>query len=210
MMTFGEMPLISPEMVKNAIEKSKATKVFHTDFSVTKIPKKYYGVTFTTHANNITQQVKEFFTKGKLNGKKILVIQGPNGTGKTETVCAGLNFRVLEGMSGEYMSCKYTLCPALRSSRSFAAKQNEMEFFNHYYNIPFLVLDEAGKADNSELEKIFLANVISARYDNDLPLVIVTNMTMRELCDFLGKDIESRMRESASVLTLDGNDWRAA
>lgn len=175
------------------------------DYSVTGIPKRYYGVSFETHSNSTTNQVRDFSIKGK----GVLIIEGSNGSGKTETLCAAFYERYIHGLTpGLYLSCKYTVCPMMRSSRSFAAKLNEMDTYEKFYNIPFLVLDEVGKGDDTVLEKTFVSNVISARYDNDLNTAIGTNMTIEELCSWLGEDISSRFHQTAIQCVLDGKDWR--
>lgn len=194
---------------ENANEVPKKSNYINKNFDWASIgiPKKYWNISLDDCSNSITDLVRDFVL-GKTN-KKVLVIEGPNGTGKTRTVSAAFTERLLSGLAaGKYISCKYTVCPMVRSSRSFSAKVNEIDLLNRFYNEPFLVLDEAGKGDDQCLEKVFDSNVISARYDNELPTVICTNETMGELCTYLGYDIEDRFRETALVLTLDGESWR--
>ena len=86
--------------------------------------------------------------------------------------------------------------------------RNELQTLSHYYTTPFLVLDEVGKGDDAVIAKMFVACVLAARYDNNLPTLITTNMNAEELGEFVGKDIKSRFFETAQIYTLDGADLR--
>lgn len=194
----------STDMI-NSQEQGLQNDNFAPDYSNINIPKRYWGVTFEKHPNNITEGVKKFATAKS----GVLIIQGANGSGKTETACAMFTYRIEKRLrAGQYLNAKYEICPMIRSSRSYAAKQNELEVLRRYYNEPFLVIDEVGKGDNAEMEKQFLSQVLSARYDNELPTVIITNWTSKELSAFLGEDIRSRFFETAIIKTLTGDDWR--
>lgn len=190
------------------IEQAKAMRSaddFPVDFSVTGIPKRYWGVTFDHHPNVITEALREFAT----TDDGILLIQGANGSGKTEAACAMFTYRASLGLfAGLYLNAKYQICPMIRSCRSYSSKQNEMTVMHRYYSAPFLVIDEVGKGDTADYERQFLSQVISARYDNLLPTVLISNFTTRELGDFLGEDIRSRFFETALIKTLNEKDWR--
>ena len=77
-----------------------------------------------------------------------------------------------------------------------------------FSKIPFVVFDEVGKGDDKNIEKGFISSIISARYDFVKPTILISNMSMVELCDWLGQDINSRFHETATVVTLEGKDYR--
>lgn len=169
------------------------------------VPERFLDATFENTQNRCTQRVKDFtqFARG------VLIIQGTNGTGKSRTACAAINYRIASGLaSGMYISCNYQVCPLIRSSRSFRADKNELQVLTEYYTTPFLILDEVGKGDDLVISKMFVTCVLAARYDNNLPTLITTNLTKQELAEFVGKDITSRFVETATVAILDGEDLR--
>lgn len=169
------------------------------------VPERFLDATFENTQNRCTQRVKDFtqFARG------VLILQGTNGTGKSRTACAAINYRLTNGMApGMYISCNYQVCPLIRSSRSFRADKNELQVLTEYYTTPFLILDEVGKGDDSVISKMFVTCVLAARYDNNLPTLITTNLTKQELAEFVGKDITSRFVETATVAILDGEDLR--
>lgn len=170
------------------------------------VPMKFTSVTFENTESPLADRIKDF----ALNGKGVLIMQGGNGTGKTRLACCAINERILSQINGgRYISCFYEVCPLIRSSRSFRAEKNEVQVLNDFFTTPFLVLDEVGKGDDSVISKMFVSTVLAARYDNELPTLITTNLEKQEFIEFVGKDIESRLHEIATMWTLDGQDRRA-
>lgn len=169
------------------------------------VPERFLDATFDNTQNRTTEKVKSFtqFSRG------VLILNGSNGTGKSRTACAAINYRIANGLNaGRYISCNYQVCPLIRSSRSFRAERNELQTLTDFYTTPFLILDEVGKGDDSVISKMFVTCVLAARYDNNLPTLITTNLTKQELSEFVGQDIQSRFFETATIATLDGNDLR--
>lgn len=169
------------------------------------VPERFLEATFENTQNCCTQRVLDFtqFSRG------VLILNGSNGTGKSRTACAAINYRLANGMApGMYISCNYQVCPLIRSSRSFRADKNEMQVLTEYYTTPFLILDEVGKGDDEIISKMFVTCVLAARYDNNLPTLITTNLSKDDLADFLGADVTSRLHETAKVAVLDGKDLR--
>ncbi len=169
------------------------------------VPERFLNATFENTENRCSERVKNFVQFGR----GVLILNGTNGTGKSRTACAAINYRISTGLnSGKYISCNYHVCPLIRSSRSFKADRSEYDTLLEFYTTPFLVLDELGKGDDSVISKMFVSCVLAARYDNNLPTLITTNLTKQELREFVGKDIQSRFFETATIATLDGEDFR--
>lgn len=176
-----------------------------SDWEEAGIPKRYYGATLEGLPHE--DEVREFCL-GK--GTDVLILQGGNGTAKTKTLCATFTERDMNGMElGLYLSCKYMLCPMFRSARLSNFKVSEYELYRKYYEVPYLIIDEPGKGDDAALEKAVVRNIFSARYDLGLLTGVGMNWTMKEFCEWLGDDMTSRFRETATVLTFDGEDWRS-
>lgn len=178
-----------------------------TDYSCTNMPRRYWGANFTQYPAPFSQKLNDF-ALGKTD-KIFMVLEGGNGTGKTYNSCSCIGVRMEAGLNpGNYLSCKYTLCPLFRSSRLTTGSRNEIDTYSFYYDSPFNVLDEVGKGDDKILEKTVVSNLISAGYDNEQRYLISTNMTMTELCKWLGEDINSRFYQCAEVITINECDYR--
>lgn len=124
----------------------------------------------------LAAEVKEFALRKE--NDKVLVITGPVGTGKTTLLCAAVHERALGRMScGLYMSDR-VLSQMIQATKSFTAKESEFEFYKRIAEVPFLCIDEVGASEDSDLETRFLRTILALRYDNMLPTMIATNLTM--------------------------------
>lgn len=138
------------------------------------IPQRFEKCTFEDYQTEITDLVKIFCTEKESD--KLLIIEGPTGTGKTTLACSAVHERALKGLaSGTYFSMR-TFMPTIRTSRSFSAKESELMLYERLSKTPFLVLDEVGTAGNIPEESAFLKTIIAARYDNYVPTLITTNL----------------------------------
>lgn len=73
--------------------------------------------------------------------------------------------------------------------------------------VGLLILDDLGSGRVNEWERECLLGVVDERWQHGLPTVVTTNM--RKLSDQLGERLASRLKDSATLATLDGDDRRA-
>lgn len=199
------MAMAEADMAKGNVQEPEFT-VDEGFYDRARIPGRFRGITFATHPNEVTERVKKFCTK---KGSGIMFIIGPYGTGKTETACCSFIERAKSGLpAGEYLNVKYELCPMYRSSRLSNSSQTEWQFFEHLYKLPFLVLDEAGQGDDSDIERRVVSNILSASYDTGAKIIVTSNMTMKQYCEFMGDRVYDRLKEIAEVCVLNGDSWR--
>jgi DNA replication protein DnaC len=72
-----------------------------------------------------------------------------------------------------------------------------------------LVIDECGKYTlNPDLEKFLLSQIITSRYENNRPTVLVTNENKKKYIEFLGKSVFDRMTEVCITLDFTGKSKR--
>ena len=69
----------------------------------------------------------------------------------------------------------------------------EMELMNSAKNAGVLILDDLGAHNFSEWTRNKLFSLINYRINNDLPMVITTNLHLVELQNILGERIISRI-----------------
>lgn len=180
------------------------------DWENTGAPRRYWSVRLDECPDGPADKMRQFCAG---NGTDVMVITGGNGTAKTKTVSASFQERADNGLEpGLYLTCAYQLCPMFRSSRLAGFGTSEYELYKRYYDAPYLVIDEYGKGDDIRLVKSVTRNILAARYDRGLLTCLVTNLTMQELVSDdecgLGADMRSRLRETATVVVMDGEDWR--
>lgn len=73
--------------------------------------------------------------------------------------------------------------------------------------VDLLILDDLGSGRINDWERECLLGVVDERWQNARPIVITTNM--RKLSDPLGERLASRIKDGATLATLDGDDRRA-
>lgn len=169
------------------------------------VGRKYYKESFdtfvcrTSNDRQILESVKAFSKEPK---NEMLLLYGNYGTGKTHLGCS-----VILENGGKYITSG-RLCLEYETGADFSAKRTRLEVVDDYATQPMLVIDEVGRCGRSATEKEILSYLISARYDNDLPIVLITNLAKAEIIKFLGEAIFDRMKEVCKSLEFTGESYR--
>lgn len=174
------------------------------------IPKRFHGSRIGKFKTPIDELMKNFCTGG--NGQ-VFLLSGSVGTGKSTVGFASMYERALKGLPvGEYLSARM-LCPILRSKQNFNSPESEFEFIMRMGTTPYWFYDEAGKADDKEIEWAFLSKVLAIRYDNMLDSFITTNMGLGDFAAFIkhngkGEDIYTRIKSNLITACFTGECFR--
>jgi len=133
-----------------------------------------------------------------------LLLQGKNGCGKTHLAAAIANDAVGIGVPTLFITV-----PDLLDSLRFAYQDPDATFEERFDDIrssPLLVLDDFGTQNATPWAQEKLFQIINYRYINRLPLVITTNLDVR--------DIENRIRsrledpDLVTNVTIQAPDYR--
>lgn len=143
-----------------------------------------------------------------------LLLIGPNGSGKTH-IAVGLAKRArLElGYDITFITQKAFLA-RLRDSYEPGARETEAQIMAQLTQIDLLVLDELRADEINAWSRGKLFDLISRRYDADLPLLATTNLSLNELAYLpdgaIGFDEAtlSRMVGIMQVINVSGADYR--
>lgn len=122
-----------------------------------------------------------------------LVFSGPSGCGKTHLAAAITNERIKNGYPALYVSTP-DLLDHLRSSFNPDSEVPYDEFFDQVRNAPLLVLDDLGAQSSTPWAREKLDQLLTSRFNNELPTVIVTITPVEQLDDRLRtRLIDSRL-----------------
>lgn len=139
-----------------------------------------------------------------------LIIVGDVGTGKTHIISAYINELVKKGIYAKYIT-EYDFADLFvtRHSRdSDVARESNLEI-HHCKNYRVVIVDEIGKRELTDKQNIELDELISARYDNMLRTILVSNLTPAEIKNRIKDRAYDRLRgNNAQVIVLDGDSIR--
>lgn len=177
------------------------------------ISKRMYGKTFNDYKCDTGQKTKSMDTFKKLaldiiNGDSgfNIIATGSPGTGKTHLACALIEMLTDDKKSAKIISV-IELMRELKDTWSRDAEFNERDIINKYASLDLLVIDEVGIQFDSETEKRFMFEVIDGRYQNVLPTVLISNMTLFEVKEIIGERVIDRLREDGGVSLV--FDWKS-
>ncbi len=108
------------------------------------------------------------------------VLGGPSGCGKTHLAAAIANERLGQGNPVFFIAAP-DLLDHLRSAFSPNSEMPYDEFFDRVRNAPLLVLDDLGAQSSTPWAKEKLYQLITYRFNSELPTVIVTLTPIGEL-----------------------------
>jgi len=115
------------------------------------------------------QAAKEFAS----NPKGWLILVGPGGCGKTHMAAAIANQRISQGYPAFFISTP-DLLDHLRSAFNPNSEIAYAQLFDQVRNAPLLILDDLGAQSATPWAKEKLEQLLTYRFNNELPTVIVT------------------------------------
>jgi DNA replication protein DnaC len=113
-----------------------------------------------------------------------LVLSGPSGSGKTHLAAAIANDRIARGQPAFYITVP-DLLDRIRASFTPDSGMPYDEFFDQVKNAPLLVLDDLGVQSATPWAKEKLDQLLTSRFNGELPTVIVTITPLEQLDDRL-------------------------
>ena len=113
-----------------------------------------------------------------------LVMGGSSGSGKTHLAAAIANERIENGQPAFYITTP-DLLDHLRASFDADSEIPYGEFFDQVRNTPLLVLDDLGVQAGTPWAKEKLDQLLTSRFNNELPTVIATIIPVEQLDDRL-------------------------
>lgn len=160
-------------------------------------------------------KLSDFSTLGKITPwikapHKFLLIIGPTGTGKTHLVCAmAMEFRRRD-ISTEIVFSS-DLFRSLRSSfnRVNPAEPTESQIIERLIRAPILICDDIGVQKQTEYVIEAWYNIIDTRARGCNPTVFTTNLSVKEISEYMSDRVASRLL-SGIVVSLGGKDRRVA
>lgn len=135
-----------------------------------------------------------------------LLFTGKPGCGKT-------HLAVAIGMALMEMGASIRWTTASDMTRRFTDTwgrregENETQVLADLTGADLLILDEAGVQSGSDVELRTIFNVIDGRYRENLPALVVSNLSIKNLTPYVGERVIDRLRDNGSELVA--FDWES-
>jgi len=148
-----------------------------------------------------------------------VVFWGPNGVGKTHLALAIGNSLLDRKGAANVPVLFISFDDALRQIRKTFQWESydghgEWLYIERWTTIPVLILDEVGQAGrdkpagDGEFTRRIGYDIIDGRYRNGLPIVLTTNKSPNELCEWITQSAVDRLMEMGRFIKMEGKSWR--
>ena len=138
------------------------------------------------------------------NGKNSLMLFGSYGTGKTHLAAAIANY-VIDVFG---MPVMFDTWVGHLNELKAEFDGGKKEYADKMKSVPLLIIDDFGKEKPTEWNKEVLFDVINARYERYLPVIITTNLTWNEVEKHIDDAVQSRLIEICDSIQMSGEDMR--
>lgn len=148
----------------------------------------------------------QHFADSMLPRGKGLVMSGQRGTGKSHLAC-GILQAILPGHVGVFTTFMGML-NMIRSTYAADSKQSERNVIDRLCRVPLLVIDEIGVQRGTEDEHLQLFGILNSRYNDKLPVILLTNQDREGLERFVGDRLYDRITETTRWLSFTWDSYR--
>jgi DNA replication protein DnaC len=175
------------------------------------IPAKYVGARFAagTDAQRAVLQTvvayRDFVLKQQ--AWSALIMAGKTGTGKTLLACQLAQSLISStARSVRYITAKGMISEIQASySREGKSEEGEIMRFAQY---DVLILDEIDAIPDRENSKLLLTEIINRRYNDNKPVIVISNQPLVKLANFVGDRVHSRLYENSFPCDFSWEDFR--
>lgn len=134
-----------------------------------------------------------------------LMLTGPTGTGKTFAAFAAVTYLLAAGIPSVERYTEPQLLGHLRTEIDQAE-----DVLTRLEEAPLILLDDLGSARHTEWAEEVIYRLVDARYAEQAPLIVATNLPRRDLADRLGARVASRLLEMCEIVPILGPDGEGA
>lgn len=132
-----------------------------------------------------------------------LVLTGKPGTGKTHLACAIANAAMADHLAACLFGTVSQMLRTIKDTYRKDSQRTEQDAIDSLVRPDLLILDEVGIQVGSEHEKLLMFEVLNSRYQELRSTILISNLTVSELEEFLGQRVMDRYRECGAVLAFD-------
>lgn len=153
------------------------------------------------------RQYAENFTTALENGQSMIFV-GNVGSGKTH-LASGIAHEVLKDGNSALFSTVLGAVRTVKDTYRRDSAKTESEAIMDLVKPDLLVLDEVGVQFGSDTEKLILFEIINGRYEHMRPTILLSNLDITGLGEYLGERVMDRLREGGGkMIAFDWGSYR--
>jgi DNA replication protein DnaC len=137
----------------------------------------------------------------------LLALVGTRGSGKTQLSVGLAHAWVMRGRGSAWYTRADDMFDSMR--REFDEDGKQGKAMAKLVRTGLLVIDELADRVDSAFETRELNRLIDKRYANQVPTVLIANLTAADFAKSIGASAMSRMQEGGRILVMDGESYRA-
>lgn len=140
-------------------------------------------------------------------GRSIMFLGSP-GTGKTH-LSVGVALEIMRNGKSAVFTTASRLLRSIKDTYSKRSEITESQAIAVFTGCDLLIVDEVGVQRGSDYEKDMLFDVINERYENTRPIIILSNLAIADVREYLGDRVYDRMRENGGkAFVMDWESYR--
>lgn len=178
---------------------------------VATIPAKYVGQRFIAStpeqvvARNTVRAFRDFIVQQ--SAWAALILAGRTGTGKTLLACQFAQSLISNAArSVRYITAK-GMISEIQASYGREGKSEEGEILR-FAQYDVLILDEIDAIPARENSSLLLTEIVNRRYNDNKPVVAISNQPLEDLAKFVGDRVHSRLHENSFPVAFTWADAR--
>lgn len=132
------------------------------------------------------------------DARRSVVFTGDVGRGKTHLGCGLVHKAIDRGLPARFVSIA-ELMDELKARFDDGAKEQSQAYFDRTIQTHVLMLDDLGKEQDTPWTRERVSTLIDRRYKSELPTIVTTNLTHKDIAERYGRHLGDRLYEWAWV-----------
>lgn len=138
-----------------------------------------------------------------------LILSGTTGTGKTLLACDLAQSLIKNAVRSIRYITATGMISEIQASYSVESKTEEGEILR-FLQYDVLILDEIDAIRSTGNASLLLTEIVNRRYNDNKPVIAISNQPLADLARFVGDRVHSRLHENAFICAFTWADARKA